>query len=258
MAAEWLKIQAEVLARKDISASAKLVYSIIADRMGNNGKAWPGMRRIAADCGIGIATAHDAVKRLEAVGLLTVEHPQGNPAGKCNVYKLTPERAENRTFGNNDVSETERRTYLKPNAERTENRTKPDQVNQTKITRPKRARFDPLKAFVEELTLNTCLNTPKVHEAWGIWCASRAERKKPLTPTSVKLQIKQLEEMGHDRAVEALLHSARNGYQGVFEPSSTGAGQRKPEDRDAERRKRIDQICSKIEADRKRGDADVD
>ena len=181
---------------------------------------------------------------------------EGNPAGKSNVYKLTAERTENRTFGNDDVSETERRTYQKPNAERTENRTKPDQENQTKRTRPKKGRFDPLKAFVDGLTLTTCLNTPKVHEAWGVWCASRAERKKPLTPTSVRLQIKQLEEMGHDRAVAALLHSARNGYQGVFEPSTEY--QRRPQDRDAERRRKIDQICSRIEAERRNGDCDVD
>ncbi|MDI9588936.1 MAG: hypothetical protein QM234_08305 [Acidobacteriota bacterium] len=71
-------------------------------------------------------------------------------------------------------------------------------------------------------------DTPAFREAWADWEQSRREARKPLKPTTIRLQFRKLQEMGHDRAVAALRYSAANGYTGIFEeasrerPSKTG------------------------------------
>ena len=56
-------------------------------------------------------------------------------------------------------------------------------------------------------------------DAWNDWINHRKEKKKPLTPTSIKIQLHKLEDMGVDRAIEAIDFSIANGYQGIFEPN---------------------------------------
>jgi hypothetical protein len=52
--------------------------------------------------------------------------------------------------------------------------------------------------------------------AWDLWVAHRKEKKKPLTATSVKMQIKELEKMGKCNAIAAIEHSIAKGWQGIF------------------------------------------
>lgn len=80
---------------------------------------------------------------------------------------------------------------------------------------PKKAKFDPMEA---ELPWEC------IRPEWRDWCVSRRESGKPLKPTTVKLQLEQLREMGPKRAAAALLHSARGGYQGIFEPKGGPQG----------------------------------
>jgi uncharacterized protein YdaU (DUF1376 family) len=64
--------------------------------------------------------------------------------------------------------------------------------------------------------------------AWADWCQHRKEKKKPVTPTSAKLQLQELEDMGVDRAIKAIDHSIAKGYQGIFEPSQFNGQKPKP------------------------------
>lgn len=61
------------------------------------------------------------------------------------------------------------------------------------------------------------LNTPDFHAAWLSWEQHRRERKPKLTPRAVSLQIKFLRDIGAARAIAAIEHSIRGGYQGIFE-----------------------------------------
>lgn len=61
------------------------------------------------------------------------------------------------------------------------------------------------------------LDFPEFRQAWDDWKAYRKEARKPLTPRSEKMQIKQLAAMGRD-AVFAIERSIANGYQGIFPP----------------------------------------
>ena len=55
-------------------------------------------------------------------------------------------------------------------------------------------------------------------DVWLSWLKHRQEIKKPLTPTSVAEQLKQLTEWGEPRSTAAITHTIRKGWQGLVEP----------------------------------------
>lgn len=90
----FLKLPIDIARRPDLSPAAKIVYAAIVDRIGSNGHAWPGVRRLALDTGTDKSTVERTVDALEAAGLLVVERVNGNPGGKTNTYRI-PERPQN-------------------------------------------------------------------------------------------------------------------------------------------------------------------
>ena len=55
---------------------------------------------------------------------------------------------------------------------------------------------------------------------WANWKQHLKEKKKPLKPTSEKMQLAKLQAMGEERAIAALKHSMANNWQGIFEPET--------------------------------------
>ena len=71
----------------------------------------------------------------------------------------------------------------------------------------------------EEIEIPSNLQTTQFRKAWSEFLDYRKAGKfKPLQPASIAAQLKQLSEMGHDIAVEAIATSIRNGWQGIFPP----------------------------------------
>jgi uncharacterized protein YdaU (DUF1376 family) len=57
--------------------------------------------------------------------------------------------------------------------------------------------------------------------AWESYLAYRkSSRLKALAPASVTAQLRNLSEMGHDEAIEAINQSIANGWQGIFPPKN--------------------------------------
>jgi len=75
------------------------------------------------------------------------------------------------------------------------------------------------------------LNTPEFQKAWGMWEQYRTEKKKKLTPLSVKLQFEELAKYPIATAIKAIYHSIRNNYQGIF-PESVQNGKSPVNQRD--------------------------
>ena len=90
------------------------------------------------------------------------------------------------------------------------------------------------------------LDTPEFHDMWAQWVQHRKEIKHTLKPTMVTMQLKKLEKMGLDRAIDALENSISQGYQGIFEPKGRNneSTYRKSEDDRGEYRKRLDDLSS--------------
>ena len=81
----------------------------------------------------------------------------------------------------------------------------------TKTPKHKPPAFDPLA-----ITLPPTIDTPLMRSAWQAWTDHRREVRQPLTARSVDQQIRLLVELGHDRAVELIRTSIRNGWKGLF------------------------------------------
>lgn len=64
------------------------------------------------------------------------------------------------------------------------------------------------------------LDTSEFRASWDEWAQHRKEKKKPLTPLSVKKQMKELELMGEKNAISAIDYSIKKGYTGIFQESN--------------------------------------
>jgi len=75
-----------ILYRKDLSGYAKLIYAtILSYAWGTAKSAFPGQERLAADCGLGIATVKRHIKELIRTGCMTVLR---RGQGRTNIYVL--------------------------------------------------------------------------------------------------------------------------------------------------------------------------
>jgi len=100
---KFIQIPIDILGREDLTPADKLVFGMIADHMGQNSVAWPGLRLIAKNCGLDLSTAMRATKRLEVAGLLNVERVEGNPSGRTNRYRLSPASSKGERSQKDDV-----------------------------------------------------------------------------------------------------------------------------------------------------------
>lgn len=62
-------------------------------------------------------------------------------------------------------------------------------------------------------------NSEGFKAAWNDWKQHRKEKRKKLTPLSINKQFKELSEIGETRAIAAINHSIKKGYEGIYEPS---------------------------------------
>jgi len=61
------------------------------------------------------------------------------------------------------------------------------------------------------------LNIPEFKSAWENWQQHRKEIKKPLTPQSIKMQMKEFTAWGPERAIKAIEFTIKKGWQGIKE-----------------------------------------
>jgi len=71
--AEWIRMPVAVLADRGLTPSTKLLYAVILDHIGGNGRAWPGTRLLSRETGLCRRTVLASVAQLESCGLLVVE-----------------------------------------------------------------------------------------------------------------------------------------------------------------------------------------
>lgn len=67
-------------------------------------------------------------------------------------------------------------------------------------------------------------SSDQFRQAWSDWKQHRFEINKKLTPSTIKKQFNELQEMGEDRSIAAINHSIKNGWIGLFEPSASKSG----------------------------------
>jgi len=70
---------------------------------------------------------------------------------------------------------------------------------------------------VEEIEIDLPFESEGFREAWNSWVTYRKEKKKKLTPSTIKMQLKKLEGIGEVRAIKMIAYSIENGWEGLFE-----------------------------------------
>ena len=207
--ADFVQLPSELFSRPDLTPADKLVFMAIRDRIGQNGASWPGQRRLAEDCGLRKSTVADAVARLEHLGLIQVDHVEGNPSGKTNRYRVV-----NASASRTPASRTPASRDRTPAS-----RTEPDQENQTKKKEKKEGAAvpDPWTVAQEAMTGAT-LKTDAFKAAWSTWIKYQRQKHKTMTSMTIVEQIHELEGFGHDSAIASIKNSIRNGWQGLFKP----------------------------------------
>jgi hypothetical protein len=70
---------------------------------------------------------------------------------------------------------------------------------------------------VEEIEIDFPFESEGFREAWNSWVIYRKEKKKKLTPSTIKMQLKKLEGIGEVRAIKMIAYSIENGWEGLFE-----------------------------------------
>lgn len=80
---------------------------------------------------------------------------------------------------------------------------------------------------VEDVPL--ALRTEEFLRAWEEWKSHRREIKEPLTETQTKKQLRQFEEWGASRAVNAINHTILKGWTGLREPDTGIQGKSQPD-----------------------------
>ena len=63
------------------------------------------------------------------------------------------------------------------------------------------------------------LNNPKFVELWDKWLEHLKQKRKTPTILAAEMQIKNLSDMGIERAIAALQNSISGNYQGIYEPN---------------------------------------
>ncbi|GMU22571.1 MAG: hypothetical protein AMXMBFR13_26560 [Phycisphaerae bacterium] len=81
----FVKLPLFLLARSDLTATAKVVYAVISDRIGTNASTWAGVRRLAADVGMDPKAVLRAIAALESLGLLEVDR---RGSGRSSHYRV--------------------------------------------------------------------------------------------------------------------------------------------------------------------------
>lgn len=235
----FAKLPLDVACRSDLSSTAKVVYAVLADRMGGNDHCWPGQRRIAKDSGVSARTANRAVKELQTQGLIEVMPGRlsGPRAQRSSCYRI-PNVEDSNTL-NVDKSSTlkkcERSHSDHVDGEESNTSTLNKLTrNQTKkpdpSTRPnRRESMDSWQSACEHLEASSPLRSDAFRAAWADWWQHRVELRKRLTASTIRQQLADLEKHGEIVAVKAIQESIRNGWQGLFPANLNGQKDGKPD-----------------------------
>ncbi len=98
---KFYKLDQNLTARKDLSSTAKLIFAIIKDHIGNHDNTWIGILLLTKKAGCCRSTVLESISRLESLSLLVVERREN---GMSNLYSLPKSSMETILVGKSDQS----------------------------------------------------------------------------------------------------------------------------------------------------------
>ena len=70
---------------------------------------------------------------------------------------------------------------------------------------------------VVEIEIDLPFKSEAFRKSWNSWETYRKEKKKKLTPSTIKLQLQKIESIGEARAIEMISNSILKSYEGLYE-----------------------------------------
>jgi hypothetical protein len=209
LAISYVRIEADVLSRKDLSSTEKIILGLVQSFDGK-GLMLPN-NEIGNIVGVRADTVSAIIAGLQAKGLVCCANPQSkyrrvyfgeNPKVKDVLLRDKAQSKNNSTLGNNRPTLGNNRPTLGKI---------PNITKGTKETKGVSSEKQPLA-----LVLPDNLNTPAFIAAWTDWQTYHREIKKPLTPTTARAQLIKLAKAGPDTAAAMIRQSIEQGWTGLF------------------------------------------
>lgn len=97
------------------------------------------------------------------------------------------------------------------------------------------------------------LDVAEFRQAWEEWLADRRERRLPrYTERAQRMQLRRLEELGPDAAIEAINWSIAQGYKGIFPPPAPQKGHAQSTNQTAPRPPSVWELKQKLDVTEER------
>ena len=190
----FVQVPKALLKRKGLSATTKLVYGCIVDRMNDDGEAWAGIRKIAADVGCQPCTVLDSIARLETEGLLQVTR---RPSGRSSIYRLPPGQPEGarktKALGKPGRSENHKRGDRRTRTEAL-GKPEPNETDPLNKTQGKRARGDSRNVIWDVVCDMFSLHPVTEDDRKRVGKVVRNLKAKGATPDEIKIRVNRYRE----------------------------------------------------------------
>ena len=196
-------IPREVLLDADISASGKIIFAIIQ----------------SLDNEKGCFASNEYIGQMIGLSESSVRASIGDLVKKNYVSRVVNE------CGLRTIRTCSTASFLPPQQETIT----PRQISSDpppENNRPPAGKLAPYGNKDNNRDIKTLLLPPLPHSeafgtVWTDWVEYRKERKKPLTPTTIKQQLDFLSNLNENDATQSIILSIRNGWLGIFPPSGT-------------------------------------
>jgi len=224
----------------NISGGAKTVLVALYLHAGRDGRCWPSKQTIGYWAGNpSHSTVTRALAELETAELITRSRNRGGRSetgeGITTIYQLvTPTGAMLRPLPDHNgrtgepakgrtgvpVEGAQSCTQGAQSCTKNGRTGEPEKDTGKGAGNSARCGPDGWESARQHMSLGSALNTDDFRRAWQDWTDHRrAIGKRPaLTEQAIKRQIRQLEQIGHERAIVAIDHSIFKNWQGIYEP----------------------------------------
>lgn len=177
--------------------------------------------KIAEELNCSLRNVYAAIGKLKRLKMIRVAS-EGGGRDRFTVYRIiVPKTVQNPSLfekGNSEDSFTNTVKNRALNSEESCALLNKDEEKLEEKYEEKKARGKP-----SAVSLPPNLQTDRFKEAWASWTKYRREARKPLTPSTEKLQLVKLEQAGEPAAIDAIHASISNGWQGLFPKGTPNA-----------------------------------
>lgn len=206
-------------------AEFRLYCNLAARADTKTGVAFPQSSTIAADC---LMAKNTVWKTLQLLTEKRLIQRLGKPFGAANRYRvlIPPIGANQIPIDDEPMSANEIPIDTVTNERKLESSIGANESHQSAQMDSREGitnKGNQLKTTNRDSLL---FESDKFGSAWNDWETHRKQLKKPLTDLSIRKQIEALEAMGESTAIEAINHSIKNGWTGIFPPKAAATDHR--------------------------------